>query len=71
MDPLKAYGLETSLEAAGKDEIILNFDEPFDTSRVVRPRTSDPHPRKTSNGINMYGAISQRSLITILAIPGS
>ena len=35
----------------GRD-YFLNFDEPFDTSRVVRPRTSDLlNPVKTSNGI--------------------
>ena len=38
-------------EGKGSD-YFLNFDEPFDTSKVVRPRTSDLlNPVKTTNGI--------------------
>ena len=41
------------IKAKGKgSDYFLNFDEPFDTSKVVRPRTSDLlNPVKTNDGI--------------------
>ena len=41
------------IKGKGKgSDYFLNFDEPFDTSKVVRPRTSDLlNPVKTTDGI--------------------
>ena len=49
---LRVFGLKTLSKVKERSDYFLNFDEPFDTSKVVRPRTSDLlNPVKTTNGI--------------------
>ena len=60
------------IKGKGKgSDYFLNFDEPFDTSKVVRPRTTDLlNPVETSEGKNMYGVLSVkiRLIITLVTL---